>query len=130
RIKIDVVIERRIKIFQTYVLDIFFRQNGILHRNLPINTQTFILDTDTSIRFGGIEIIALVLEYGCFAQYGKTMRKASWYEELAVIIFGQFHSYMLSIGRTAFTNIHCHIQYTSFHATYQFTLRKGRPLEV
>lgn len=37
---------------------------------------------------------------------------------------------MLAVGGTALTNIYCHIQHSTFHATYQFALGEGWTLEM
>ena len=65
----------------------------------PINTKRIIKDTDTTISLRMIELIALILEYSRFTQYSKTMSKATWYKELAVVILCQFYSHMLTISR-------------------------------
>ena len=77
---------------------IFLREIGMLCWNLPINTEGIIEDADTTISLWMIEVITLILEHSCFRKYGKTMGKALWNEELAVIVFSQFYSHMLAIG--------------------------------
>ena len=37
------------------------------------------------------------------------MSKTTRYKELTVIVFGQFHSNMPSVGRATLTNINCNI---------------------
>ena len=71
---------------------ILFAQNGFFYRNPPVDTQRFIQNADTTVRFRMIEIVALVLEDGCFAQYRKSVGETLRDEELAVIVFGQFHA--------------------------------------
>ena len=58
------------------------------------------------------------------------MSKALWNEELDMIVFCQFYSYMLAISRRAFTNIYCYIEHSTFYATYQLALCVRWPLEV
>ena len=58
------------------------------------------------------------------------MGKALWNEELAMIVFCQFYSYMLAISRGAFANIHCYIEDSAFYAAYQFALGIWWALEV
>ena len=84
----------------------------------------------TAIGLGGIEVIALVLEHGGFAEDGKAMGEASWYEELAMVIFGQFYSNVLAIGGRTLADIDGYIEHGSFDATNQFALGKGWGLEV
>ena len=77
-------------------------------------------------RPGGIEIVALVLEDGSLAQYGK----ASWNEELTMVILREFYSHMLAIGRQTFTDVNCYIEDGSLDASNQFALGEGRCLEM
>ena len=58
------------------------------------------------------------------------MRKALWNEELAMIVFCQFYSYMLAISRGAFANIYCYIEHSTFYAAYQFALCVRWTLEM
>ena len=53
------------------------------------------------------------------------MSKTFWYEELAMIVFCQFYSYMIAISRRAFTNIHGYIEDSAFYAADQFALVYG-----
>ena len=58
------------------------------------------------------------------------MGKALWDEELDVIIFCQFYSYMLAISRRTLANIYCYIKDSAFYAAYQFALGIWWTLEV
>ena len=58
------------------------------------------------------------------------MGKALWDEELAMIVFCQFYSYMLAIGRGAFANIYSYIKHSTLYAAYQLTLGIRWALEV
>ena len=109
---------------------VLLAENGLVGRDAPVDAQTVIKDTDTAVGLGSIEVVALVLEDGGVAQYGKAVGKAAGYEELAVVVLGQFHSHMPAVGGTALTDIHGHIQYGTFDATHQFALCKGRTLEM
>ena len=57
------------------MLRVLFAQDGVFGWNAPVNTQRFIQYADTSVRFRMVEIVTLVLEDGCFAQYRKTVGK-------------------------------------------------------
>ena len=48
------------------MLRIFLREIGMLCWNFPINTESIVEDTDTSIYFWMVEVITLVLEDCCF----------------------------------------------------------------
>lgn len=58
------------------------------------------------------------------------MGKALWNEKLAMIVFCQFYSYMLAIGRGAFANIYSDIEDSAFHTAYQLALSIRRTLVV
>ena len=58
------------------------------------------------------------------------MSKTLWNEELAMIIFCQFNSYMLTISRRAFADIYCNIKHSTFYAAYQFALCVRWTLEM
>ena len=100
------------------MLRIFFGEIGMLCWDFPINSKAIIKDRDATISFWMIEVITLVLEDSCFRKNGESMSKALWDEELDMIVFGQFYSHMLAIGRGAFTNIHCYIEYSALYAAY------------
>ena len=68
------------------MLDIFFREDGILDRYLPVYTKVFIFDADTSVCLWGIEIITFVLEDRRLAKNSKAMGKTPWNKELTMII--------------------------------------------
>ena len=96
------------------MLGILFRENSMLCRNLPVDAQALVEDRDSPVSLRMIELIALILEHGSFAENGKTMGKTTWNKELAMIILGQFHSHMLAIGRRTLANIHSHIEHGTF----------------
>ena len=58
------------------------------------------------------------------------MSKALWDEELAMIVFRQFYSYMIAVSRGALANIYCYIEHSAFYAAYQLALGIRRTLEV
>ena len=58
------------------------------------------------------------------------MRKALRNKKLAMIIFRQFHSHMLTVCRRTLADIHGNIQHSTFHASHQLTLGKWRSLEM
>ena len=94
----------------------------MVSRYFPVDAESFVIPGNGTFAFLTIQIITLVLEYGCFAQYTKAMCKTSWDKKLALVILSQFHCYMLTKGRTAFADINSNIKYTSFHYAYQLTL--------
>ncbi len=66
------------------MLCIFLAEESLGCRYIPINAKTIVKDRDTSICFGMVELVTLILEYGSLAQYCKAMSKATRDEELAM----------------------------------------------
>ena len=56
-----------------------------------------------------IELVTLVLKNSDIAQHCKAMGKTLRDEELTMIIFCQFDSYMLAISRAALTDVYSHV---------------------
>ena len=77
-----------------------------------------------------IEFIALVLEYCRLRENGEAMSKALGDEELSVVVFSQFHGYVFTVSRATFTDIYCHVQYSTLYATYKFALSIRWTLEM
>ena len=77
-----------------------------------------------------VEIIALVLENRRFAQDGKSVGKALGDEELAVIVFRELDSHVLSVGRASLADVYRHIEHGSSDTTYQLALCIRRTLEM
>ena len=112
------------------MLGILLRENSMLCRNLPVDAQALVEDRDSPVSLRMIELIALILEHGSFAEYGKTMGKTTWNKELAMIILRQFHRHMLTVCWRTLTDIHGYIQYSPFHTSHQLALCKRRSLEM
>ena len=49
------------------MLQILFTKYRLLYRYMPVNAKRLVLDVDSAIGLGVIELVALVLEYGSFA---------------------------------------------------------------
>ena len=56
--------------------------------NLPVDAEALIMEADTAVGLGGVEVVALVLKYGRLAQYRKTVCEAAGHEKLPMILFG------------------------------------------
>ena len=67
---------------------ILFAQDGLIHRNSPINTKRIIKNTDATIRLWMIKLIALILKNSSFAQYRKAMSKPLRDIKLTVVVLG------------------------------------------
>ena len=57
---------------------------------------------------------------------GKTLGD----EELAVVVLGEFHGNMLSVGGTALADVDGNVEYGTANAAHKFALGERRTLEV
>ena len=64
------------------MLQVLLTEYRLLHRYAPINAKRLILDIDSAIGLGMIELVAFVLEDGGLGENGKAMGKATRDEEL------------------------------------------------
>ena len=112
------------------MLSVFLAQDGFLGWDSPVDSKTLVCYSDTVVGFGMIELIALILEDGCFAQYGEAVSKAFRHEELSVILFCEFHGNVLSVGRRPFANVDSYVEDGSPDASNELALRVGWALEV
>lgn len=73
-----------------------------------------------------IIVVAFVLEDCDVAEDGETVGEASWNEELKMIVFGQFYSYMFAICRRVFADVDCHVKDSAFDTADKFGLSEWR----
>ena len=104
------------------MLQILLAEYRLLHRYAPVNAKRFILDIDSAICLGVIELVALVLEDGGFRENGEAMGKATRNEELTMIVFCQFYCYMLAECRGAFADVNGYIKYCTLDTAHEFAL--------
>ena len=109
---------------------ILVTQKSFVSRYSPVNSEGLIQDVDAAICLWSIEVVAFVLEDCCHAEDSKAMGEALGDENVAMVVFSEFNSNMMPIGRATFTNIYCHIEDCSPDAAHQFALGVGRALEV
>ena len=76
--------ERALEIREHAVARVLLGKDGLVRGYAPVNAQTSIQDADAVVCLGMVELVALVLEDGRFAQHGKAVGKALGNEELAV----------------------------------------------
>ena len=81
------------------MLHILLRKNRFCRVCFPINAKTLVQNRDSSISLWMVIVVALILEDGDVAEDGEAVGETSGYEELAMVFFSQFDSYMLPIGR-------------------------------
>ena len=97
---------------------------------MPVNSKVSIQNTYPPIRLWSIKVVTFILEDSFITQYGKTVRKTSWYKELTVIIFCKFYCYMFSVSRRIFSYIYSYIKHSTSNHSYKLALRIRRTLEV
>ena len=112
------------------MLRVLLAQYRVPGRNEPVNSKAAVKDADAPVRFGMVELIALVLEHRCLAQHGEPVGETFRDEELPVIILRQLHGHVLAVGRRAIPDVHGHVQHLAPNAPHQLGLRERRPLEV
>ena len=61
---------------------IFGRKYAVFSWHLPVDGKVWVIPRYCTFALGGIVVVTLILEDGCFAEDGKTVGKASWYKEL------------------------------------------------
>lgn len=64
----------------------------------PVNAYVGVVPSYGRLSLGVVITVALVLEYGLLGQHGKTVCKAARYPQLAHIVFGELHGYVVSEG--------------------------------
>ena len=112
------------------IILVFLAENHLLGRNLPVDVQRRVGEQNTAIGLWIIEIVALIGEDRALAQYRKSMGKTARDIELTMALGIQFHSKMLTIGRTILAQVHRHIQHTALCAADQLGLSLRWTLEV
>ncbi len=81
------------------MLCIFLRKNCFCRIDFPVDAEGFVLDGDATVGFGVVVVVAFLLEDGDVAEDGEAVGKASWDEELAMVVFGQLYCYVLAVSR-------------------------------
>ena len=104
------------------MLQVFFTEYRLLYWYAPVNAKAFILDVDAAIGLGMIELVALVLEDGGLGENGEAMSESSWDKKLTMIVFCQFHCYMLAECRGAFADVNGYVEDCALNAAHEFAL--------
>lgn len=125
-----VVIEEPLGIAQAAVMAILLREEDLVGRDPPVDRQIGVVPGQRTFRLRGIEVVALVLEDHLIGQDAESVRKTARDEELAMILFGQFHGDMLAEGGRAAADVHRHIQHGTLDHADEFRLCMGRFLEM
>ena len=97
---------------------------------LPVDSEIGIIEQNTAICFGMVEVIALIGKDRLIAQHGEAMRKSAGDIELTFVLFTQFDAEPLPEGLAAFAQIDGYVQYTAYGAAHQLRLAVRRALEM
>ena len=93
---------------------VFFRKNYFVIRYAPVNMQVGVVPCDSSFTLRSVEVVTFVLEDDFGSEYAESVGEASWNEELAVIVLGEFYGYVLSEGGRTFTDVYGYIEHGTF----------------
>ena len=106
---------------------VFGREDHLLCGELPVDPQVGVVPGNRSFGLGRVEVIAFVLEDGLVAQYGKTVCESARYEELAVILGGQFDGDVFAERGRSAPYIDGDVQNPTLNDPYQFCLLYTSP---
>ena len=124
------ILKRAFELFEQRVAGVFVAQEGLVGGDAPVDAEAAVQDTDATVGLWGVEVVALVLENCVLAEHGKTVGKAFWNEELAVVVFSEFDCYVLAVGGTATADIYRNVKNSALYTSYKFALCERRQLEV
>ena len=128
--ELERVFEGCFKVLQVKMLCVFFAQDGFLGGDSPVDAEAEVCYGDAAVGFRMVELIALVLEDGCLAQYGETVSEAFRDEELPMVVFREFYGDVLSVGGRPFAYIDGYVEDGSPNTAHELALRVGWALEV
>ena len=129
-IKVFTILEGGTYISQTSLLEVLVAEDGLLHRDLPVDAQLFVHKLNAGIGLGVVEVVALVLKNSDIAEHGKAMGKTTGNEELAVIVLTELYSHMLTIGGRPLADVDSNIKHPALDTTHNLALRIGGTLKV
>ena len=96
----------------------------------PVNAYVGVVPSYGRLSLGVVIAVALVLKYGLLGQHGKTVCKAARHPQLAHIVFGELHGYVVSEGGAAAPYVHGHIEDAATDNTHQLSLCRRSALEM
>ena len=104
------------------MLQVLLTEYRLLYRYTPVYTKRLVLDIDAAIGLRMIELVAFVLEDGGFGKNGEAMGEATRDEELTMIVFCQFHCYMLTECQGALSDVNGYVEDCALDTTHEFAL--------
>ena len=112
------------------MMAVFVRQQDIRRRDFPVDGKCRVVPRYSTFRLWMVVIVAFVLEYRRLAENREAVGKTLWQEKLAFIVSRKLHGHMMTVCGAVSTYIHCHVENTSLHHTYQLGLGIWRQLEM
>ena len=85
KVKLD--LKRTLKLSKSRVPEVLLRQNSLIGRNPPVDSQALVQNAYPSIRFRVVELVAFVLEDRGLAKDGEAVGEAFVNEELPPVLF-------------------------------------------
>ena len=98
------------------------REDDIFGGQTPVDAQRRVVPCNGALRFGGVGVVALVLERRFVAQHGKAVRKAPRDEELTLVVFRQLHRHVAAERGGAAADIHRDVEHAAPDHADQFRL--------
>ena len=111
-------------------MGVFFAEDSVFVRNHPVDAEVGVVPSNGAFGLWGVVVVALVLEDGFVAQYGKAMGKATRHEELAVVVLGEQAGDVLPERGTSVTNVNSDVEHAATDDTDEFGLCERRFLKV
>ncbi len=96
----------------------------------PVDAYIRVVPSDCRLGLGMVIAVAFILKHSLFGEYSKTVSKATRHPQLAHIVFGELHGYVLPEGWAAASYIHGHIEDAAADDAYQLALCRRTSLEM
>lgn len=117
-------------LFQKWVVTVFLGENDVGGGNAPIDADCRVVPSNGTLRFGVVEVVALILKESFGAQNHKAVGHSARQEELSVVLLREFAADVSAECGAVFADIDCVVDHTSAHAPNEFALSVRRQLIV
>ena len=125
-IKWNIDVERAVEVCEERVFCVLLAEDSLVRRDAPVYSEGGVEDADASVGLRVVEVVALVLEHGFFAEHCEAVGETARYEELAMVVLCQFYCYVLSVCRTAISDVNGYIEHCTLDAAHELALRERR----
>ena len=109
---------------------VLFGKNYLVCGDLPVDPEVRVVPGYGPFGLLAVEVVALVLEYGLFAQDAESMGQAARNEELEVVLFREHDRDMLSESRGERADVDRDVEHGALDHPYQLALGVDPLLEV